>query len=168
MCGLSLYQLCHGVNTLKILQFQVFIANGNLEVLFQEQYELHGKHGTDEARRKNLVLIGNRPASYMSRQERPQFLFRLLHEFPSLQDSILIAVKPAATLAAVQTGIYHLPEQWTGAKLAVFKLVIQHLDRKQDGVQSYEVGGFKRTHLVLEAVLEDIVHHLGRCDLFLY
>src|SRR5215467_5073592 len=112
MHGLSLYQLSHGVNALKIFQLKVFIANGNLEVLFQEQNELHGKHRADKTSRKNLVLIGNCPSGYMPRQECPQFFFCLLHELPSLQDwSIFVAVKSAAALAAVQTGIHHLPEQ---------------------------------------------------------
>src|SRR6185437_5507646 len=79
-----------------------------------------------------------------------------------------VVIKSASALAAMQTSVHHLLEQWTWAELAVFQFVIQYLNRKQDRVQSNEVGGFQRTHLVLKAVLEDLVHHFGRSNIFLH
>src|SRR5262249_52678511 len=84
--GLSLYQLRHVINALEFLELEVLIGNGDLEIFFQEQHKLHGKQRVDKPGRENLVVIGNRPAVDVPPQKSPQFFFRLLHEFLSLQD----------------------------------------------------------------------------------
>jgi hypothetical protein len=86
MRGFSLYQFRHGVYALKIFQLEILIGNGNPEVLFEEQYELHSKHGVDEPGGKDLIIIGNRASADVPPQESPEFFFRLLHEISFLQD----------------------------------------------------------------------------------
>src|ERR1700722_15047515 len=75
-----------------------------------------------------------------------------------------IGVKAAPALGAELTVRHHLAQQRTAAKLRVAEGVIQHVERAHDGIESDEVGGFERAHLVAEAFLENGVHLGSRGD----
>jgi hypothetical protein len=127
MRGLSFDQFRHRVDRLKVLELEVLIANGNLEVLLQKQDELHGKHGVDKTGGKDPFIVANNAAADMPPQKSPEFFFCLLH-------LTFVAVKSAPVFATAQTGIHHLLQQRTRAEFTVFELVVQDFNGKQNRV----------------------------------
>src|SRR6266567_8165138 len=68
-----------------------------------------------------------------------------------------VGVEALASLATVQSGVRHLPQQRTGPVLAVAEVLVHHLDCAQDGIDTDEVGRLQRADRVPEAGAEDLI-----------
>src|SRR5262249_48280414 len=90
-------------------------------------------------------------------------MYAVLRTRRSLRRDV-VAEEAAAALATEDSRVDHLAKQRTGSILVVAEPVLQRLDRQQDRVESDQVGGLERAHLVTEAAAKDPVDLLGRGD----
>src|SRR5205085_468663 len=79
----------------------------------------------------------------------------------------VVGIESTSALASMQSRRNQLAQQWTGSELWIVKVLVQHFERIQNRVESDEIGGLQRSHLVTETRAEDSIDVFSSCYLVL-